>query len=155
MSIFTNLHKARKLYSTGAKLLTSQIQFSCLTYRENWKIHYTIHVIRHVFMCMLKCYVLTMLLSFVVLYDNAISFDTATTHTPVRSNRLWNFLMGYSSQRKICQGFRDGFRIGISKPFTQNHDKRPRRVHNREELVNKLNVELENGRILGHTAAYL
>ena len=96
-----------------------------------------------------------MLLSFVVLYDNAISFDTATTHTPVRSNRLWNFLMGYSSQRKICQGFRDGFRIGISKPFTQNHDKRPRRVHNREELVNKLNVELENGRILGHTAAYL
>ena len=100
-------------------------------------------------MCMLKCYVLTMLLSFVVLYDNAISFDTATTHTPVRSNRLWNFLMGYSSQRKICQGFRDRFKIGISKPFTQNHDKRPRRVHNREELVKKLNVELENGRILG------
>ena len=100
-------------------------------------------------MCILECDVLTMLLSFVVLYDNAISFSTATTHTRVRSNCLWNSLMGYSLQRKICDGFRDGFRIGVSKPFTQNRDERSRRVLNMEELIKKINAELENGRILG------
>ena len=65
------------------------------------------------------------------------------------------FPKGYISPRKICDGFRDGFRIGVSKPFTQNRNKRPRRVLNMEELVKKLNVELENGVFLGHTAAYL
>ena len=49
----------------------------------------------------------------------------------------------------ICEGFNVGFRIGISKPFYRPQENKQRKLFSGEELVKKLNTELENGRILG------
>ena len=87
--------------------------------------------------------------SVVVLYDNAADIETSSICTPVRSNRLWNFLEGYNNRKIICDGFTQGFRIGISRPFIRPHNHKPQNHINRQELIKKLNTELENGRILG------
>ena len=88
-------------------------------------------------------------MSFVALYENALDFATAGIYTPVRSNRLWNCLEGYPNRMQIYSGFRDGFRIGITLPFNRDPVKKQQKYINLNELANKLNTELENGRILG------
>ena len=87
-------------------------------------------------------------MSFVALYENALDFATAGIYTPVRSNRLWNCLEGYPNRMQIYSGFRDGFRIGITLPFNRDPVKKQQKYINLNELANKLNTELENGRIL-------
>ena len=72
--------------------------------------------------------------------------------TPVSSNRLWNWLKGYPNRDFIVSGFKKGFRIGVpsvnSIPVNNvTLDKKP--VRNREIVIEKLNSELQQSRILG------
>ena len=88
-----------------------------------------------------------------MLCDNAVDFSEASVRTPVRNNRVWNFLEGYEHRKWIANGFRDGFRIRLSKSITKIHQYKTVKLENKRELVKKLNVELENGRILGPYAS--
>ena len=84
-----------------------------------------------------------------MLCDNAVDFSEASVRTPVRNNRVWNFLEGYRHRKLIANGFRDGFRIRLSKSIrpTKLHQYKTVKLENKRELVKKMNVELENGRI--------
>lgn len=81
-----------------------------------------------------------------------MNFHNASITTPVNGNRLWNFLQGYPHQAAVSHGFLHGFAIGINTPNNVqfNKFKLCRRPDlNRAVVIEKLNCELEAGRILG------
>ena len=85
------------------------------------------------------------------LVNNAKDFETAKITTPVRSGLLWKRLRSYKHRATISRGFRDGFRIGVDRPILSRHASSKKFIssHNLEQLTSKLNVELEQRRILG------
>ena len=85
------------------------------------------------------------------LVNNAKDFETAKITTPVRSGLLWKRLRSYKHRATISRGFRDGFRIGVDRPILSRHESSKKFIssHNLEQLTSKLNVELEQRRILG------
>lgn len=80
--------------------------------------------------------------------------DDAVICTPVNSNRLWNCLAGYPNRDYIVSGFRQGFHIGMPSTNTvpvnnQKCIRKPTNIENRSVVIDKLNAELVNGRLLG------
>ena len=78
---------------------------------------------------------------------------TSCITTPVKADKLWTLLDGHMFQVYISEGFRVGFRIGASQKLVDNLKPVVKTTLGlgrcSEQLVNKLNVELKAGRVLG------
>lgn len=85
------------------------------------------------------------------LVDNARDFSKAGITTPVNSGLLWKRLHSYKYKDYVGRGFKEGFHIGVNRPMAPNHlaTKKYISSRNMEQLISKLNAELENKRILG------
>lgn len=92
-------------------------------------------------------------LYFVELHCNIVPIKEASIVSPVNGNRLWNCLDGYHNRAFIADGFRRGFFIGMphnnNVPVNNYSNANPKPAKNRQVMIDKLNVELKAGRILG------
>ena len=85
-------------------------------------------------------------------FRNVKDIKDADITTPVHANRLWDCLEGNPNRDFIVSGFKSGFRIGICRSPNvpvNNINIGRLKTKNRKAVIDKLNVELSQGRILG------
>ena len=95
---------------------------------------------------------LTLFLYFLEFFNNAKDVAGASISTPVNANRLWDCLVGNPNREFIASGFRRGFCIGIGNAPNvpvNNADLKVKKSRNRSVIIEKMNTELRQGRILG------
>ena len=98
------------------------------------------------------CMLLTLYFIVVEWFRNVKDIKDADITTPVHANRLWDCLEGNPNRDFIVSGFRRGFRIGICRSPNvpvNNINIGRLKTKNRKAVIDKLNVELSQGRILG------
>ena len=86
--------------------------------------------------------------------SNAKIVDESNIVTPINTHRLWDCLNGYPNRDYVVSGFKHGFHIGIpsvnSVPVNNIENyKNSKKSLNRAVVIDKMNIELKAGRILG------
>ena len=65
------------------------------------------------------------------MYIAGKEFAQMTIHTPVKADRLTIALQGYSDAFLVCNGFEQGFDIGVKKEHNLKPETRLRQAHSK------------------------